>query len=76
MNLYIQYTLAIPNRRFQKYFSYKSGKNHIYLFITLELYKNKSQTSILDSIPYVLFGLKRFGLVWFGLSGSHFIDAY
>ena len=42
----------------------------------MELYKNMSQTSILGSILYVLFGLKRFGQAWFGLSGSHFIDAY
>ena len=53
-------TLASPNRRFQKYFSYKSGKNHKYLYITLELNKNKSQAIILGSILNVLFELKIF----------------
>ena len=59
-----------------KIFWYKSRKNHIYLNITLELDTNKSQTSVFGSILYFLFGLKRFGQVWYGLSRSHFIDTY
>ena len=36
----------------------------------------KSQPSITSNILYILFGLKRFGQVWLGLSGSHFIDGH